>query len=41
MPLYETSQVGMTEYNLLLQVIDFQYFARTYQNQIPIWTLNL
>ena len=41
MPLDETSQVGMTEYNHLSQAIDFQYFNYTNLIPIPLRTLGL
>ena len=33
--------VGVAGLPTLLQIFDFQYFNRTYLNQIPIWTLGL
>jgi hypothetical protein len=37
----DTLFVGMIVPHVSLQILDFQYFECTYQNQIPIWSLDL
>jgi len=36
----DTVIVGVAGSHVSLQIIDFQYFKRTFLNQIPIWTLD-